>query len=201
MAARAIRAALAPAGAVPLVAGNACVCDFLERCRRVAPRTGDTRMRPEQWKGCRVVIEEDVATPSAFIMTLVATGPLPAVVNVVVPVTGLAVLVEVLVARVATVAVGAVDRLMSSAEREMRAPGVLEGIAFPFGWGVTCLAPTPELAVVMIVVLVTAMARGRTAFGGETVLVTLLAGSGGMSAHQRELRLVRVVEFGRGPLP
>lgn len=140
-------------------------------------------------------------TPAALLMTFVAAGALPSVVDVVLAMTGIAALVEVLLARVATVAVGTADLLMPPAQREMCAPVVLEGVAFPFGWGVTCLAPAPELSVVMIVVLVTAITHGRTTLGGKPVLVTLLTHGVGMSAHQRELRFVCVVEFGRGPLP
>jgi hypothetical protein len=123
------------------------------------------------------------------------------VVYVVLAMTAVAALVEVLLVGVTAMAVRTPDLLMPPAKGEMCVPIVLERRTAPFGRHVARLARAPELSVVMIVALVTAITRRWSALRGEPVLVTLLAGGAGVPAHQQELRLAGVVELGRRPLP
>jgi hypothetical protein len=184
-----------------LVAGGAVACDLLERARHVTLHTGDASVGVEQSELCRVVIEEDVAVPAALVMTFVAACPLPAVVNVVLPMTGIAAPIEVLGLKGAAVTACAAGLRMPPAEREARPPVVLECVTSPLRRCVARLAGAPKLSVVPIVALVTAVAVRRRALRGESVPVALLAGGAGVPARERELRFAQVVELRCAPLP
>ena len=200
MAAPAVGTALAAVD-LALVTGHALARDLLEDGGYVAAHTRDAHVRPGQREVCRIVIEKDAAAPSALVVTAIAACSLPTVVHIVVAMTSIAALVEMLLVRVAAVAVRTADLFMPPAERETRAAVVLERGVFPFGRRVARLTRAPELSAVRIIALVTTMAGRRGARRGESVLVTLPAGAAGVPAQQRELGFAQVVELRRGPLP
>ena len=199
MAVAAARAQAASMDVGPLVAGDALLGDILERGRHVAVRTGDAEVRADQRKACKIVIEEDIAPPMAFVMTALAARPFLTAVNVVFAMTGVAARVEALLVEFAAVAVRASDLGVSPAEGETRAPVVLERVTSPIDRRVARLARAAELSAVSVVALMTAVARGRRTSWADPFLVAALARGTRVRAHQREARFAQVVEPGRRP--